>query len=424
MITQIEVENYKSIEKLTVDLGRVNVFIGENGAGKSNLLEAIALGAATAAQKLDNEFLASRGIRVTKPEHMRSGFSGSEATSPIIISAKHDAGAIETYSLENDNKPYAKWRAQISPGNLDFDIDKFKSLVEGMVESLKTGGSDKEIKDTLEFMIALRKSVTETDEQSTNGNDATATTEFRLPQNKMATKFAEALLADDPKRTAIINELRSFVIYSPENSSLRTFEREGQIEPLGINGEGLLKLVSIYAKDENQGTLKNVKESLKVLDWFVDFEPLLNSSEARLLIKDRYLADDIEDFDHKSTNEGFFFLLFYFLLFYSGLTPRFFAIDNIDASLNPKLCRKLITELVKASKDNAKQCILTTHNPAILDGLNLDDDEQRLFVISRNLSGKTKVKRILKPRVSADATPPKLSELFLRGTLGGLPKGF
>ena len=41
MIREIHVENFKSIEKLTLELGRINVFIGANGCGKSNLLEAI-----------------------------------------------------------------------------------------------------------------------------------------------------------------------------------------------------------------------------------------------------------------------------------------------------------------------------------------------------------------------------------------------
>ncbi|MFM7578130.1 MAG: AAA family ATPase, partial [Microcystaceae cyanobacterium] len=75
MIKEVTIENYKSIQSLTLPLGRVTVLIGENGCGKSNILEAIALGSAAAADKLDNEFLASRGIRVTDPKLMRSGFT-------------------------------------------------------------------------------------------------------------------------------------------------------------------------------------------------------------------------------------------------------------------------------------------------------------------------------------------------------------
>ena len=55
MITEFKIENYKSVEKLTINLGRVNVFIGENGCGKSNILEAITLTSAATQDKLDNE---------------------------------------------------------------------------------------------------------------------------------------------------------------------------------------------------------------------------------------------------------------------------------------------------------------------------------------------------------------------------------
>ena len=41
MITKIAIESFKSLEQVEVELGRVNVFIGANGSGKSNLLEAI-----------------------------------------------------------------------------------------------------------------------------------------------------------------------------------------------------------------------------------------------------------------------------------------------------------------------------------------------------------------------------------------------
>ena len=70
MITKISIENYKSITKLDFSPGRFNILIGENGGGKSNLLEAISFGVAASLDKLDNEFLGLRGIRVTEP-HLR-----------------------------------------------------------------------------------------------------------------------------------------------------------------------------------------------------------------------------------------------------------------------------------------------------------------------------------------------------------------
>jgi AAA15 family ATPase/GTPase len=54
MINLIKIKNYKSVADLELDLGRVNIFIGANGSGKSNILEGIGLGAAAMEDKLDD----------------------------------------------------------------------------------------------------------------------------------------------------------------------------------------------------------------------------------------------------------------------------------------------------------------------------------------------------------------------------------
>lgn len=43
MIETITIKNFKSITQINLSLGNVNVFIGANGSGKSNILEAIGM---------------------------------------------------------------------------------------------------------------------------------------------------------------------------------------------------------------------------------------------------------------------------------------------------------------------------------------------------------------------------------------------
>ena len=146
----------------------------------------------------------------------------------------------------------------------------------------------------------------------------------------------------------------------------------------------------------------------------------LMSNEFTLDIRDKYIHESLQYFDQKSTNEGFLFLLFYAVLFASKDTPAFFAIDNIDVSFNPKLCKELIQKLTRLAVKHNKQVIVTTHNPAILDGLDLEDDAQRLFVVRRNEEGHTKAKRVeFKPERKM-----KLSEVWTNGFIGGLPDNF
>ena len=48
MIRRLQVRSFKSLADVEVELGVVNVFIGANGSGKSNLLEALGVLSAAA----------------------------------------------------------------------------------------------------------------------------------------------------------------------------------------------------------------------------------------------------------------------------------------------------------------------------------------------------------------------------------------
>ena len=41
MIDRIVIENFKSLRRVDLALGRMNLFVGANGSGKSNLLDAL-----------------------------------------------------------------------------------------------------------------------------------------------------------------------------------------------------------------------------------------------------------------------------------------------------------------------------------------------------------------------------------------------
>lgn len=371
MIRRLHIQNYKSLFDVSLEVGRFNLFIGENGSGKSNLLEAMTFAAASAANKLDNEFLNSRGIRVTEPKLMRSAFEEKNLNDEIRISFNFENSST-SYILNNKNSVYSKW---------------FRIIDVSLTLAVQSG-----------IEISL-------DEQL---------------------KLEEKRILDEKRREEIIkNEilLKDFVIFSPENSALRNFSKEGQIEPLGINGEGLLKLLKV-TQAESPELIEEIDSCLQLFGWYEKMEiPTDLYSEEKITIIDRYLKIA---FDQRSANEGFLFILFYITLMVSQYTPKIFAIDNIDTSLNPKLCTRLIIELTRLAEKYDKQVFITTHNPAILDGIDLNDDEQRLFVVSRNRQGHTRFKRIEakdKPLSSTDEAL-KLSEAFLRGYLGGLPKGF
>ncbi|MEY4905725.1 MAG: hypothetical protein RLZZ292_3540 [Bacteroidota bacterium] len=378
MIREIQIDNFKSIPSINMELGRFNVLIGANGCGKSNILEAIAMGSAAIEDKLEDNFLSNRGIRITSsPISMRSGFSIENATKPISIGFYHDLYGKFTFNLNNINGYYSPWNSD-------------KTFNEQWAKHLDG------------------KALIEIDGKKITLNE------------KQAHEYLQYIAQQGGRKTIGADGFSDFIIYAPENKYLRTFEDEDQVKPLGIRGEGLFKYLAFLLKNEEKR--QEIADILELFDWFeeINLPTDLEFGEKRIDVKDRFLQDGLKTLDQKSVNEGFLYVLFYSLLFIGEAPlPKFFAIDNIDNALNPKLGSELIGILSKLAVKYNKQVILTTHNPAILDGLDLSDDEQRLFVISRNKSGHTKALRV--PDKERNT---RLSESFIRGYIGGLPKNF
>lgn len=414
MIEKIKISNFKSVQELELELGRLNVFIGENGSGKTSILEGIAMGSAAASDKLENEFLTSRGIRVTDATLMKSAFN-KDNDQPILVE----------FLDQNENKinintvpplfPVNKWETTVKLAGLHvistlLNLDK-KQALELLAERVVSN--------------TLKNNLFNSNELDSNQEKIES-----IVKNIIDEEIRKAF--DGEKRTDVLmadfleeKSLNTFLLFAPENYFLRRFEEEGQIRPLGIRGEGLFRHLVELSKEEPQ-TFKAIAEELKLIDWYEGFSIPndLNFSERRISITDRFISDTIKEFDQRSANEGFLYLLFYFTLFLSKYTPKFFAIDNIDNALNPRLCTKLLETLARLTKEQDKQAILTTHNPAVLDGLDLHDDEQRLFVIYRNDDGETKARRIMPLKETEGKQKVRLSEAFVRGYLGGLPSNF
>jgi AAA15 family ATPase/GTPase len=108
MIKNIKIENFKSIQSLDLDLGRLNVFIGANGSGKTNILEAICLGSAVNENKADNIILVNRGIRLTEPRLMMPIFKLGNEKSQISVIVKQERGT-DIIVVERKNSPTAQW---------------------------------------------------------------------------------------------------------------------------------------------------------------------------------------------------------------------------------------------------------------------------------------------------------------------------
>ena len=386
MIRRIKIENYKSIVDQMLELGAFNVIIGANGCGKSNILEAIAMAALSSSGALLPEMFESRGIRLSDSRFMRSAFEDVDKEY-ITLQVETTSGDESLYRIH--------YNTELKPALWE---DVVEEETKALITTIKNHGQKYKIRDLADFLK--------------NRDDRNA-----INVNLLEGDNHQLILT-----RSRVNGLRNFTIYSLEETALRSLDTMPSTK-LGRTGKGLLPYLKELSKtNEGRAVLKEIKENMQVIDWFEDMEmPEMGlAQDSTLILKDRYVDESLSYFDQRSANEAFLYLLFYFTLFISEETPSFFAIDNIESSLNPKLCRLVISKLTNLAHEHNKQVILTTHSPFVLDGLDDLSEEKCLFVAGRNSDGFTVTNRIVENKNKSVS----LSEAWLKGYLGGLPNNF
>ena len=409
MLKEIKISNYKSIQNDTISLGRINVFIGENGCGKSNILEALMFASiAETYDTVDSDLLNSNGIRVCKPSLMFSSFKGKSQKKLIDINLQFSDVNI---------------KCDLMPDNMDSILSKWQKINDFSNILMKND-------DLLEKMMNeffLEKSQSKLDDPKLYNKALIAMKSDSHFKSDLMSRFKDALIEESKKSKS--EDLNNFIIYTLNTEALRGIP-EFLISRKGIYGETLDLIISELNKDE----LNELKEYLYTISWLDDFfidsnDNLkqkgykLNYSKSLLYFQDKFMSKKNNVFSSENSNEGVLHVLFYLANVISSKMPRLFAIDNIETSLNPHLCQHVMTKICELAKEHEKQILITTHNPAILDGLNLFDDDIRLFEVFRTEIGETKTRRIkLKP--NTDGEKFKLSELWTRGFLGAISEKF
>lgn len=396
LLQKISIKNYKSVLNDTIELGRFNVFIGANGCGKSNLLEAIATAGAFVANELTFEGLYARGVRTARPDLTFSSFA----------STVHD--------------PTIDLSLQFTPELYAHTL----SLYPEHPDDIYTGWKNKNT-DSTDIEGLLNRLLYMTHEMGENAPPAFMDSLLKLREQR------QQLNAPVSMNSNLQRLLAEYAIFDLNTRALRGLATDSRKTPLGINGEGLDLLIANFNSYE-----RNYLAAFgnKCFEW-LDSIHSDNEDKARqeglksgrststLYFSDKFMQKKNNTFSAENSNEGVLHTLFYIALFISNKTPRLFAIDNIETALNPKLCRLLITILNQLARERGKQALITTHNPAVLDGMNLLDDEQRLFAVYRDSEGSTRTHRI-KFKNELAAKQFKLSEMWMKGSLGALPQNF
>lgn len=394
LIRNLTVHGFKSImQEQPIELGRVNCFIGANGVGKSNLLEAIGVLGAAANGVVDDESLLRRGVRAGVPRLYKSSFASERTPVHIGINVSGERGECYRVSLLNPlESPEPAWAY------------KTEYLSDGSDEIIADGVRNKKNLNPLAGLAAL--------------------------------KMVE--LAEDNPAAQLMRALQEYAIYCPNTPTLRGITPDLQSRrPMGLSGGQLaeaFEMLRTHLEAQGDAGEEILDEVLALIDWVADvaitsqagtlLSPKVPRSKHLLKFTDRFMQKSRNELTAYDASEGALYVLFTAALCLLPQSPKIFAIDNLDQALNPRLVTSLTKQLASWLKyqDPERQLLFTAHNPAVLDGLDLTDPEVRLFAVERNSNGLTCYRRVeLTPALLAMNQQYPLSRLWLMGHLGAVP---
>lgn len=392
MLRQISIQRFKSIRDADLEFGRVNIFIGTNGSGKSNFLEAIGLASACFSTGIGSAELAKKGIRQSRPALIKSAHKGMKIPQTLEL----------VLDLGNEIEYKCNLTARDSDDSLRFHSESCKYHDESQFG--RSGNRDR-----------------------SRGQ--------RLPRPASKTRgLWDQIKASTDFDSYILNEIDLFSryrIFSPQTDCLRGSKSSNPFDgPIGLHGEGLaeavLDIIRQYqgtgmADDELDAAQLDVIRDITALTLDLAFLPgwtksfrvgrmdpelvsaeVSNTSAEMLYFIDRFMHEKRNTMSAYDSSEGTLFLLFIAVIMCHRDAPRIFAVDNIDSALNPYLTRRLIEAIIKISEKveadssiaGVKQVFMTSHNPSSVDAFDIFDDEQRVFVVYRDEKGQSKCDRL------------------------------
>lgn len=391
-IDQIAIRDFKALKDVTFSPGRVNVLVGANGSGKSTLLEAIGVLSAAMTDRVDGNSLLRKGVRLSAPNLYKSSFRDKPKSKTMAFEM------IWQNSTEEDSYRY----------NVHLNAPSDDNVWRYHSETLSQG----------EGQIWGR-----------SGRSKENNSNIGMLYTDQSDKLLPMKLAVEP--------FGSYAIYQPFTAALRGILPDPQQAiPIGLNGGRLAEALEEIIHEDDGDMMVGGKYSiylddiLEVIDW-ADSISIGSPTKERvnaavpvsrrvLEFQDRFLKETTK-FTAYDASEGALYILFMFCLALHPKSPTVFAIDNFDQAMHPRLAKAVMKKISDIIIDQSKTVFITTHNPLVLDGLDLSNDDIRLFTLNRSRkNGNVYIERI---QISSELLKEKksLSQLWTSGRIGGVP---
>ncbi|GLZ14518.1 chromosome segregation protein SMC [Actinomadura sp. NBRC 104425] len=391
-ILELEVENFRSLRKISLPLRPLNVLVGPNGAGKTNVLEVF-------------RFLADVIRTDLQPAlDLRGGFDdvvfrgGDKPPASIKIKLK------------------ATWTTHSSVSA----PDEYELRVTRRTQ--KAGADSLSRKETFQFKRTRGRGrrITITGQKISvfgAGPDA----ERQIGIQKMSSGLSTLpRLADEEgggEVATVAERLESFRVFDVDVSAARLPAKFPHREAFLYEDARNLSSFLLTLRSRDEEAWQNlVEDAIRVLPHLEDIAFEYPSGAAReviVVLREHGLRQPTQLAD---ASYGTIRLLGLLALLYDPEPPALTCVEEIDHGLHPQALELLVERLRDASERT--QFLIATHSPALVDRLRPEE----IVICERLDDGSSAIPALSTAEIEKIVTKSEglpLGELWFSGTLGG-----
>ena len=385
MIERIVIENFKSLRKVDLALGRVNLFIGTNASGKSNFLEALRVLEGIGNGFTINEILNGKPKGATN--EVWEGVRGGSAHA--CLDKRNGAVRIEAYG-NTENLLSRKWKYQVC-----------FSPKEGVVttERMKVGPIDIDYDPASETGIFRRA--------------------LAMRPHSVLGKRADDLKASDPGNldhpdVLVVKDLKNVQRMNVTPDVLREYSQPTPVRRMGNRGENFAGLVKVICED------KSTRDAY--LSWLRQVRPeeiddvgTLSGAVGEPMFM---LRENGREFPAPVLSDGTLRFAAITAAFFQPDMPSMITFEEIENGIHASRVQ-LLLELLRSQAEYRKtQVVATTHSATVLDWLEEDDYKTTFFCKRDESTGESKICSLADvPHFVDVARKTPASELFAEGWL-------
>ncbi len=366
-LTKITIKGFKSIafdKPITLDIGNINILLGANGAGKSNIISFFKMIGYMMNESLQ-QFIAQSGT------NQKFLYYGSKKTPTLSAEIRFD-------------------------GKDSYDIYRF-SLTNAVLDRLIISSEEIEWRNPKNNTTFSKQLVSNFNESALN----------HLKSEDAACKIVWDILAG-----CKVYQFNDSSALSPMRQA-STVESAHYLQSEANNLASFLLYLKNGYKESYERIVSHVKE---IVPQFKDFYLEPERGYVSLKWVDTSANDYVLSSDQFSDGSIRFIALATLLLQPEKTMPRVIIIDEPELGLHPYAIDQL-TEMIKDASLHA-QIIVATQSPSLIDGFDADDvtvierDEDNQCSVARRLNGKD---------YSEWLDEYTLSELWNKNVIGGRP---